>query len=293
MLTKLGGVSEYPPDTPPSDRVAAAGYPRRRAKRVWRGWPLGRRPGSSLDPAGEPRIFGEGGKRGRAAAAWIASRIRPLAGAKVGLTVGLTALFAIGWWTIPRYLVGEVHTLPLTALERRLPFVESFVYVYLSICLFMPLGPYLTIDRPALARHAAGFLLLTLLAFLGFVLYPVRLPPLEATPTTLALRLLLEDTRLNNLPSLHAAYTLYSLRYWGELLPEVPGPGARRAVALGVGAWAGLVLVSILLIKQHYLIDVVAGMAMGELAYRIAFRRRSAGEPLGPRALHPSLETRS
>jgi membrane-associated phospholipid phosphatase len=291
-MTKLGGVSEYPPDTPPSDRVAAAGYRRRRAKRVWCGWPLGRRPGSGPDGAGEP-VGRQDAAGHRGGLRWLAGRIRPLAGAKVGLTVGLTAVFALGWWAIPRYLVGEAHTLPLTALERRLPFVESFVYVYLSICLFMPLGPYLTIQRPALARHAAGFLLVTLLAFLGFVLYPVRLPPLEATPATLALQLLVEDTRLNNLPSLHAAYTLYSLRYWGELLPEVPGPGARRAVALGVGAWAGLVLASILLIKQHYLIDVVAGVALGELAYRIAFRGRSAGEPLGPRALHPSLETSS
>lgn len=222
---------------------------------------------------------------------WVAARLGTLLPLKLALTVGLTGLFGAGWLVIPRWLVSEARTLPVTALEARLPFVEQFIYVYASICLFMPLAPYLTVSRPALRRHGAGFAGLTLGAFVCFVLYPIEMPVPAGAGGTALFQLLLLDTRLNNLPSLHAGYTVYSLLYWERLLPEIPTPGARRAAGLLVSAWAGLIVVSILLTKQHYLVDVVGGAAAGALAYVLAFRGWPGSDVLGLARLHPSPET--
>jgi hypothetical protein len=221
---------------------------------------------------------------------WVRHRLGALVPLKVGLTVGLTALFAVGWLAIPRWRAGAAHTLPVTALEAGIPFVEEFAYVYLSIVLFMPLAPYLTVSRPALLRHGAGFAGLTLGAFVCFVLYPVRTPEPAGAGSTALFSLLVLDGRLNNLPSLHAGYTVYSLLYWREVLPEIQEPGARRATALVLSAWAGLILASVLLTKQHYLVDVVAGSLAGALAYALAFRGRPGLGVPGLRPFCPSPE---
>jgi membrane-associated phospholipid phosphatase len=217
-------------------------------------------------------------------------RLAALGPLKLGLTVGLTLLWVTGWLAIPRWLVGAPHTLPVTALEARLPFVEGLVYAYLSIVLFMPLAPYLTVSRSVLLRHGAGFAGLTLAAFASFVLYPITMPMPPDAGRTALFALLLQDTRLNNLPSLHAGYTVYSWLYWQQVLPDLPDARARRATALLVSAWAGVILISVLLTKQHYLLDVVAGAAAGALAYGLAFRVRPVARLPRLVALHPTAE---
>lgn len=210
-----------------------------------------------------------------ASVAWVQARTRPLLREKLAITGGLNALFAVFWFLIPRVLVHDATVLPLTSLEQRLPFMESFVYAYLSIALFMPIAPYLTVSRELLWRHAAGFATLSLVAFACFVLYPVAVP-VPATPArTLLFQFLLADTRLNSLPSLHAGYTVYSLLYWRHVLPDIPHAAARRTVALVVTGWGCVILLSVLLTKQHYLVDVVAGVALGAAGYWLTFRAAS------------------
>lgn len=219
----------------------------------------------------------------------VRDRLRPDLRDKLALTSGLTALWCVLWALVPRYATVTTHTLPVTWLERQVPFVEPFVYVYLSIGLFMPAGAFLTVSRPTLVRYGQGFLAITLVAFGCFVLYPVEFPAPAVTPATFLYQLVLSDTRLNCLPSLHAAYTVYALLYWRCLLPELTVPRLRRAVAALVTGWALLILGSTLLIKQHYLVDVVAGIALAVVAHWLAGRKTAERAPVG---LAPFTTTR-
>jgi membrane-associated phospholipid phosphatase len=194
--------------------------------------------------------------------------------------LGLTALWCVLWVLVPRYATFTTHMLPVTWLERDVPFVEPFVYVYLSICLFMPAGPLLTVSRPMLVRHGEGFLAITLVAFGCFVLYPIEVPAPAVAAETFLYQLLLSDTRLNSLPSLHAAYTVYSLLYWRCLLPELSSRRLRDAVAALVTGWALVILSSIFLIKQHYLLDVVAGIALALVAHWVVVRKATERAPI-------------
>lgn len=220
--------------------------------------------------------------------AWLGRRLRPLLGEKLAITTGLTLFFAVCWFLIPRHLLVAPRTLPTTALERGWPFVEGWVYVYLSICLFNIAAPYLTTARTTLYRHAWGFTAITVVSFACFALFPVELPAPTDRAATWLYGLILADTRLNNFPSLHASYTVYGLLYWAEVLPVIPGPRVRRLVAAGAIAWAVALILSVLFLKQHYLADLVAGGALGALVYWLCFRRASAtwwspAANLGPR----------
>lgn len=224
---------------------------------------------------------------------WLASRSRVLLREKLRITAGLTVLWGALWYVVPRHATSAVHVLPFTALEARLPFVESFVYAYLSLCLFMPLGAWLAVSPGLLRRHAGGFLAVTLTAFACFIVYPVEVPAPTAAPTTRLYGLLLHDTRLNALPSLHAAYTGYAWLAWRHLLPDIAGRRARRAVAALVTGWALLILASILLIKQHYLVDVVAGLVLAAGAHVLWLGRRAEAPRLVVPSIDPHAEVRT
>jgi membrane-associated phospholipid phosphatase len=208
--------------------------------------------------------------------AWVARRVRALLGEKLGITLALTVFFGMGWFLIPRGLLVAPRMLPTTVVEREWPFVEGWIYVYLSIGMFNIAAPFVTTARPMLRRHAYGFTAITVLSFACFALFPVEVPAPTSQASTLLYGLVLADTRLNSFPSLHASYTVYGWLYWTEVLPEVPSRFARAVVAIGATTWAVALLLSVLFLKQHYVADLVAGGALGALAYWLAFRRASA-----------------
>jgi len=223
---------------------------------------------------------------------WVAGRIRPRLREKLLITAALTVFFTTFWHLIPRYLLFPPRAFALTPLERSLPFVEGWVYVYLSICLLNVAAPYLTVSRALLVRHAWGFFAITAASFACFALYPVEmLAPTEA-PATLLYALILADTRLNNFPSLHASYTVYGLLYWEHVLPAIPSRLARRVIAIVVMAWAAALLLSVLLLKQHYLADLAGGAALGGVAYWLCFARRAPRREATAIPITPRMETK-
>ena len=219
-----------------------------------------------------------------AALGGVGGRLRPLLGNKLAITSVLTVFFAVCWFLIPRHLPVAPRMLPMTALDRGWPFVEGWVYVYLSIGLFNVVAPYLTTDRSRLHRHGLGFAAITVVSFICFVLFPVEMPAPTDRASTALYALIMADTRLNNFPSLHASYTVYGLLYWAEVLPDLPSRRARRLTAVVATAWATGLLLSVLFLKQHYLVDLAAGSALGAVVYWLGFRRPRAAHA-GPLAL--------
>jgi len=208
---------------------------------------------------------------GGGAIAWVGRRVGARLAEKLAITGGLTVFFAVCWFVIPRYPLAPPRTLPLTALDRAWPFVEGWVYVYLSIGLFNVAAPYLTTARAVLHRHAWGFTAITVVSFGCFAVFPVEMPAPTDHAATALYGLVLADTRLNNFPSLHASYTVYGLLYWAQVLPAIPSRPARRVTGAAAGAWAAALILSVLFLRQHYVADLAAGGALGALVYWLAF----------------------
>ena len=134
----------------------------------------------------------------------------------------------------------------------------------------MPLVAWLADSSDSLRRYARGFLALAAAGFAVFVAYPVAGPrPEVASPPALYGLLVRYDSPLNSFPSLHVALAAYSLLFAQRLLAGA-GVVARRWVWPGA-VWTAAIAYSTLATKQHYAVDLPAGLMLALVAHRWAF----------------------
>lgn len=71
------------------------------------------------------------------------------------------------------------------------------------------------------------------------------------------------DQPYNDFPSLHASLaTLFAIHWWR----------VDRRLGAVIGIWAALIAVSTVFVKQHYVPDVVAGVALAVVASLVSLR---------------------
>lgn len=147
--------------------------------------------------------------------------------------------------------------LPLLSLDALIPFLPWTVWIYLSQFLFLALGIGVLQTPSVISRVWYAMCLASLLSSGVFLCYPMtypRHPAPSAGVTAAAFRFLYWlDPTSNYFPSLHVA--LACLMAWG-LVNEHKTLGY---VAVG---WALLICLSTLTTRQHYVVDVLAGLAV-------------------------------
>lgn len=185
---------------------------------------------------------------------------------------GVYVLFAAIYLSINVFSVGRpAHTLFLPG-EERLPFLPIFEYLYV-LTYFVPVVIVVTIrDYPAFRRLMSAFALTLLVACATYLLFPVYFerPHLEVSSLhTWLLSLSYLDKPYNHFPSLHVALS------WLAVFASQVSPRTRMAL----GAVAAGISVSTLFVKQHYIADVVYGVAVAWVAWRIAGRRPDVESP--------------
>ena len=167
-----------------------------------------------------------------------------------------SALSAFVPWRVPLAL----------PLDDALPFWPGAAAVYLTIMPVLMLSPFVLRDLPALLPLFAALMLETTIAFVFFLLLPADAPVITGRESPLAGWLFHAADTLNldrnYLPSLHVAFAF-----------TVAAAFAARAGRIGAAAWyvwAIAVALSTLLTRQHYVIDVIAGMVLALLCWRLA-----------------------
>jgi membrane-associated phospholipid phosphatase len=177
---------------------------------------------------------------------------------------------------VPMYFViailtrGRDTARPELALDRMIPLQPAWMYVYGSLYVFAMVLPLLVVRDRALVRRAMqGYVLVILLSYAVFLIYPTSAPRLEAIAvsgfSTWTLRALYEmDPPYNCFPSLHVAYAFVA---------AVACRRVHRGVGAAAIAWAALIAISTLFTKQHYVADVLGGTAAALLAERLFLRR--------------------
>jgi fatty acid desaturase/membrane-associated phospholipid phosphatase len=152
--------------------------------------------------------------------------------------------------------------MPMTFLDRMIPFVPSFVVFYLSFFLLILTPLFVIDDRQELRDAAFGFGLILVVSGIAFVFWPTAVVTPYRDP--LLDRLLALDAQRNACPSLHASLAIYcALCAWRKLESQFA-----RAIFL---LWTVLVVASALLIKQHAAIDIAVGAALGVTVFGILF----------------------
>lgn len=179
------------------------------------------------------------------------------------------------------WAASRAAPLPLhLAVEMRIPFVPSFLWIYLSPLLLWPLQP-LRLEAEAIRGLTRRLLLALLLAAPCFLLVPARLGfprVLPEDPVLAQLYGLLHrvDAPHNLVPSLHVASAALVLLAFRD---ATPAAWLRFLWML----WLGLIALSALLVHQHHLLDVALGFLLGAALHRgpvfSSSPRRSAPAP--------------
>ena len=199
------------------------------------------------------------------------------------------SLFAYLAWLIVFEAVGfYAATLPTKdlslPLDRRLPLLSGFIWPYL-MCYVFPFLPLLVVkDWHRFNRALLAVILANAGAFLVYLVLPVAFPHPQPG-TGLSGRLLALQFRwdfqpgANKLPSLHVTFAWIVF-----LLCRKQGLGRARETLTGIGA--ALISVSTLFVKQHIVLDVLAGAALAAAAWFAAGalypRLAPAGTAPGP-----------
>lgn len=184
---------------------------------------------------------------------------------------------------IPDLAVGDAPHVPELALDRLVPLQPAWALVYGSLYLFVILLPVFVVrQEEQIRRTVLAYLSVWLAAYVCFLLYPTVAPRPEAVDgegfMVWGLRFLYDaDPPYNCFPSLHVAHSFVSaLACWR----------VHRGVGIAATLCAALIGLSTLFTKQHYVLDVVAGVVMAGIAYAVFLRRY-------PRDAVPELDRRA
>jgi len=169
---------------------------------------------------------------------------------------------------IANVCVDRAIIVPWTRFDHAVPVMPVLLAVYIGQ-LFVLGIPFLLIDD--FWRWLRAVLGLTAVALISFIIYLVFPTALELPPSVGsgidAMRSF--DCRGNAMPSLHAACALYGVM----LMHGLTGSKSVMAVAW---IWTSLVLLACVSLRQHTILDVVTGAALGALiAWTVSVHRRN------------------
>jgi membrane-associated phospholipid phosphatase len=169
---------------------------------------------------------------------------------------------------------GRALHVPATPLDRVIPVQPAWALVYGALYFFLIALPIFVVrEEVHLRRMIFAYLIVWAVAYLCFLAYPTVAP----RPTRLVgngfgvwgLRFLYAaDPPLNCFPSIHVAHSVVSAFACHRV---------HRRVGIGAMACAGLVALSTLFTKQHYVLDVLAGALLAGVAWTMCLRNVPGG----------------
>jgi membrane-associated phospholipid phosphatase len=177
---------------------------------------------------------------------------------------------------IPELLPRQTRHVPALALDRAIPLIPMWALVYGALYVFLILLPIFVVrqDEP-IRRTVYAYLLIWLTAYVFFAVYPTAAPrPARVIGEGFAVwglrALYSSDPPYNCFPSLHVAHSFVSALACARV---------HRTLAVVATVCATLVALSTLFTKQHYILDVIAGMLLALAAWAI-FLRKAPQEPI-------------
>lgn len=177
-------------------------------------------------------------------------------------TTAAIGLFFIAYFHLLHHPQYAVTTMPETALDRLIPFLPQGLIAYVSLWLYVGVGPGLQRDASDLVGYACWVGLLCVTGLLIFHFWPTQVPPhpvdVSQAPGFGILRGV--DATGNACPSMHVAIAIFTMLRLQDVWQRIRAPLFLRALDL---AWCAAIVLSTLVTKQHVVLDVVAGGLLG------------------------------
>jgi hypothetical protein len=192
----------------------------------------------------------------------LAWRIRRYMVLKIVGISGFMWVFFIGYFYLLRHPMHPVIIMPLTAVDRMIPFQPHALVAYVSLWVYIGCAPGLLVTMRELIGYALWIAALCLTGLACFYAWPTAVPEFALDVSGYAGFSMLEgvDSAGNACPSLHVATAMFTAIWVDYLLRHVQVPGVMRVLN---GGWFVAITYSTLAIKQHVALDALAGVLLG------------------------------
>ncbi|MBA2480918.1 MAG: phosphatase PAP2 family protein [Planctomycetes bacterium] len=182
---------------------------------------------------------------------------------RIAAILVLSPLASLGYWAVGAAVSSRTHPTGLleTALDRALPLMPPAILVYASLGAFLLVAAWGS-SAKSCRRLIQASLTAMALSYACFIVWPVAvdrggLPGTEPWHSLFA-AVREMDPPHNSFPSLHVAYVTVAL--------------ASKRWPWWVWAWGLSIIASTVLTRQHVVLDVAAGVALGVAAWLLAGR---------------------
>jgi membrane-associated phospholipid phosphatase len=200
---------------------------------------------------------------------------------------GFVWLFFIGYFHVLRHPGGPVTLMPTTVVDDWIAFQPAALAAYVSLWFYLGIAPGLLLGLRALIVYGLWAAALCLVGLACFHFWPTAVEPfavdLKQHPAFAVLQGV--DGPGNACPSLHVATAAFTAVWVRQLLRQVGAPAALLWTNL---AWFTAIAYSTLAVKQHVLLDVVAGLALGLAFGVLSWSLRAEEVRPKPSAYHRS-----
>jgi len=210
----------------------------------------------------------------------LAERMRRHLVLKAAGTTLIIGVFFVAYLHLLHHPAYPVTVMPSTELDRLMPFEPRALFLYLTLWLYVGAGPGLQLRLIELANYAAWSILLCAAGLAIFHFWPTQVPTpgRDLSPHFGFAMLQGIDAAGNACPSMHVAFASFTAVRIDQVLRTTGSPGPLRAANL---AWSLAIVLSTLLIKQHVVLDVAAGLVLGT-AFALASLRWGVAMPTLP-----------
>ncbi len=190
-----------------------------------------------------------------------------------------TPLFIVVFFGAYLYLLKNpmypAVVMPITELDQLIGFQPTAMPLYISLWVYVSLPPALLATQRELFNYAGAMAATCSIGLLIFCFWPTSVPAAQIDwvlyPGMDYLKSM--DAAGNACPSLHVATATFSAIWLNLVLRRFEVP----SWALGLNwAWCAGIIYSTLAIRQHVVIDVVAGLVLGVFVAYLSLRHHSA-----------------
>jgi len=196
---------------------------------------------------------------------WVAEiglRLRRMLLLKLVGVTAFTWLFFIGYFHLLQHPMQPVMVMPLTALDHLIPFQPQALFAYLSLWVYVGTAPGLQLRFTELLVYGLWVGALCLTGLACFYFWPTQVPPLAIDVSGFPGFATLQgvDAAGNACPSMHVAVAMFTVIRLEDVLRRAGAPTWLRLINR---AWFIAIVLSTLMIKQHVVLDVLAGALLG------------------------------
>jgi hypothetical protein len=189
-------------------------------------------------------------------------------------TSAFVLCFFVGYFYVQRHPVLPTTIMPLTSLDRLIPFQPYLLWIYLSLWIYVGAGPGLQKTVGDMLGYTLWIGALCVTGLVLFYVVPTRVPLVGADFSDSPMFSMLQrmDVAGNACPSMHVAAAVFTAIRVDDVLSGVRAPRLPRLFNI---VCCFLISYSTLAIKQHVVLDVLAGATLGVIFAVLSLRNRS------------------